>query len=132
MRKLLLATLNKGKILELQALLESIEAVLLTPQDIGLDMQVEEMGKTYAENGVIVAGGLGDFAGKVFRMGHMGNLSFSQVYFALDALKKTLVSIGYLGKSKSNVRMTESEFEAIRNRRNKQNGLKSFRRYQDN
>ena len=46
--------------------------------------------KTYAENGVIVAGGLGDFAGKVFRMGHMGNLSLSQVNFALDALKKTL------------------------------------------
>lgn len=50
--------------------------------------------KTYAENGVIVAGGLGDFAGKVFRMGHMGNLSFSQVRFALDALKKTLASMG--------------------------------------
>jgi aspartate aminotransferase-like enzyme len=37
---------------------------------------------------------LGDFAGKVFRMGHMGNLSFSQVHFALDALKKTLASMG--------------------------------------
>jgi aspartate aminotransferase-like enzyme len=51
--------------------------------------------KKYAENGVIVAGGLGDFAGKGFRMGHMGNLSLSQVDFALDALKKTLSSIGY-------------------------------------
>ena len=51
--------------------------------------------KIYAEKGVIVAGGLGDFAGKVFRMGHMGNLSLSQVDFALDALKKTLASIGY-------------------------------------
>ena len=50
--------------------------------------------KTYAENGVIVAGGLGEFAGKVFRMGHMGNLSISQVDFALDTLKKTLASIG--------------------------------------
>lgn len=50
MRQLLLATLNKGKILELQALLESIKAEILTPQDIGLVMQVEERGKTYAEN----------------------------------------------------------------------------------
>jgi aspartate aminotransferase-like enzyme len=75
--------------------------------------------KTYAENGVIVAGGLGDLAGQVFRMGHMGNLSLSQVYFALDALKKTLSSIGYSGKPKSKVRMTESEFEVIRHRRNK-------------
>jgi len=73
--------------------------------------------KTYAENGVIVAGGLGDFAGKVFRMGHMGNLSFSQVYFALEALKKTLASIGYSGKLKSDVHSIESKFESIKKQR---------------
>lgn len=50
MRRLLLATLNSGKILELRALLEEIDADLLTPQDIGLEIQVEEKGKTYAEN----------------------------------------------------------------------------------
>lgn len=49
--------------------------------------------RVFAENGVIVAGGLGDLAGKVFRMGHMGNLSSSQIDFALEALKKTLASI---------------------------------------
>jgi aspartate aminotransferase-like enzyme len=76
--------------------------------------------KAFAENGVIVAGGLGNWAGKVFRMGHMGNLSFSQVYFAFDALKKTLVSIGYSGKSKSHVRATESTFEAMRNKKIKE------------
>lgn len=51
--------------------------------------------KTFAENGVIVAGGLGETAGKVFRMGHMGNLSVSQVLFALDALERSLSSVGY-------------------------------------
>jgi len=50
---------------------------------------------TYYENGIVVAGGLGDTAGKVFRMGHMGNLSESQVYFALDALERTLSTLGY-------------------------------------
>lgn len=50
---------------------------------------------TYYENDVVVAGGLGATAGKVFRMGHMGNLSVPQVYFALDALEKTLASLGY-------------------------------------
>lgn len=49
----------------------------------------------YFENGVVVAGGLGETAGKVFRMGHMGNLSASQVYFALEALETTLSSLGY-------------------------------------
>jgi aspartate aminotransferase-like enzyme len=57
--------------------------------------------KTLADFGVIVAGGLGNLAGKVFRVGHMGNLSFSQVYFALEAVKKTLTSIGYSGNPKS-------------------------------
>jgi aspartate aminotransferase-like enzyme len=49
----------------------------------------------YYENGVVVAGGLGETAGKVFRMGHMGNLSSSQIHFALVALEKTLGSLGY-------------------------------------
>lgn len=57
--------------------------------------------KTFAENGVIVAGGLGETAGKVFRMGHMGNLSVSQVLFALDALERTLSSVGYSFESGS-------------------------------
>jgi aspartate aminotransferase-like enzyme len=49
----------------------------------------------YYENGVVVAGGLAQTAGKVFRMGHMGNLSPSQVYFALDALEQSLKTIGF-------------------------------------
>ena len=49
----------------------------------------------YYENGVVVAGGLAHTAGRVFRMGHMGNLSASQVYFALDALEMTLGALGY-------------------------------------
>lgn len=49
----------------------------------------------YLENGVVVAGGLGETAGKVFRMGHMGNLSISQVYFAIEAMEKTLSSLDH-------------------------------------
>jgi aspartate aminotransferase-like enzyme len=46
------------------------------------------------ENGVVVAGGLGQTAGKVFRMGHMGNLTSAQVRFAVDAVEKTLAGLG--------------------------------------
>lgn len=73
--------------------------------------------KIFAENGIIVAGGLGDLAGKVFRMGHMGNLSVSQVYFALEALEKTLASIGYPKKKNPGFRETASRFEALRNKK---------------
>jgi aspartate aminotransferase-like enzyme len=50
---------------------------------------------TYASNGVIVAGGLGEVRGKVFRIGHMGNLSDSQVQFAIAALESTLSALDY-------------------------------------
>jgi aspartate aminotransferase-like enzyme len=49
----------------------------------------------YYQNGVVVAGGLGETVGKIFRMGHMGNLSSHQLYFALEMLEKTLSSMGY-------------------------------------
>jgi alanine-glyoxylate transaminase / serine-glyoxylate transaminase / serine-pyruvate transaminase len=47
-----------------------------------------------AQNGVVVAGGLGETAGRVFRMGHMGNLSEAQIDFAFDAMERTLTALG--------------------------------------
>ncbi len=48
MAKLLLASTNPGKLLEIQDLLPGFE--LLLPQALGLDLEVEETGHTYAEN----------------------------------------------------------------------------------
>jgi XTP/dITP diphosphohydrolase len=50
MNKLLIATNNKGKVKELQGLLRDVEIELVTPIDIGLDLDVLEDGSTYAEN----------------------------------------------------------------------------------
>jgi XTP/dITP diphosphohydrolase len=50
MPKLLLATTNPGKILEMKALLEDLNVELLDPFDLGLDLDVVEDGETYAEN----------------------------------------------------------------------------------
>ncbi len=49
---------------------------------------------TLYENGVVVAGGLAQTAGRVFRMGHMGNLTAKQVLFALGAVEKTIKTLG--------------------------------------
>lgn len=46
------------------------------------------------ENGVVVAGGLAQTLGKVFRMGHMGNLTSVQVRFAIEAVEKSLEGLG--------------------------------------
>ena len=50
MNKLLLATNNKGKIDELQELLKGLEAEILTPRNLDLDLDVIESGSTYLEN----------------------------------------------------------------------------------
>jgi len=50
MNRLLIATNNKGKIKELQDLLIDMDIELLTPAQIGLDLDVSEDGNTYAEN----------------------------------------------------------------------------------
>jgi XTP/dITP diphosphohydrolase len=50
MNKLLVATNNKGKIVELQDLLNDLNIELITPAQINLDLDVIEDGLTYAEN----------------------------------------------------------------------------------
>jgi XTP/dITP diphosphohydrolase len=50
MKKLLIATNNKGKVKELQDLLKDLDIELITPADINLDLEVEEDGETYIEN----------------------------------------------------------------------------------
>jgi XTP/dITP diphosphohydrolase len=48
--RLLLATNNPGKIIELQALLAVVNIILRTPTDLGIDLHVNEDGSNYAEN----------------------------------------------------------------------------------
>lgn len=50
MKKLLLATTNTGKIDELRELLKGLEAEILIPQELDLDLDVIESGDTYQEN----------------------------------------------------------------------------------
>jgi XTP/dITP diphosphohydrolase len=50
MHKLLIATNNKGKVKELQDLLEDTGIELVTPAQINLELDITEDGKTYEEN----------------------------------------------------------------------------------
>ena len=53
--RLLLATHNRGKRREWQALLQGLDVELLLPDDLGLMDDVEETGETYVENALIKA-----------------------------------------------------------------------------
>ena len=49
-KQLLIATTNKGKREEIAELLKSVPLKLVTPDEIGLQLEVEENGSTYQEN----------------------------------------------------------------------------------
>lgn len=53
-----------------------------------------EFRQTLAEEGVQVAGGLGAYAGKMFRLGHMGNADLHDFVAVLAAIERTLTRCG--------------------------------------
>lgn len=54
--KLLLATNNPGKLIELRSILSKLLKVeLFSPQELGIELQVEEIGEDYTENASIKA-----------------------------------------------------------------------------
>jgi XTP/dITP diphosphohydrolase len=55
MPRLLLATNNADKIAEFRALLDGCGWELVVPEDVGIDLEVEETGSTYKENARIKA-----------------------------------------------------------------------------
>jgi XTP/dITP diphosphohydrolase len=55
-KSLLLGTKNKGKLAELQALLDGLGVALLDPQTLDLQLDVDEVGADYASNASLKAG----------------------------------------------------------------------------
>jgi XTP/dITP diphosphohydrolase len=55
MSKLLLATNNPGKVREIMEITHDWGVEVLTPAQIGLDLEIEESGHTYAENAALKA-----------------------------------------------------------------------------
>ncbi len=65
MRKLLLASNNQDKIIEIQALLEGMDITLITPANLGVILHVEENAETYKENAGRKARSFGEATGLV-------------------------------------------------------------------
>jgi XTP/dITP diphosphohydrolase len=57
MIKLLLATNNQGKLKELRSLLNGLDLKLVTPADLGLNLEIKETGESYQENAILKAAG---------------------------------------------------------------------------
>ncbi|MCK9520261.1 MAG: non-canonical purine NTP pyrophosphatase, partial [Dehalococcoidia bacterium] len=55
MSRLLLATNNPGKVREFRRLLDGVPFDVVTPADLGIAIEVEEDGSSYAENAALKA-----------------------------------------------------------------------------
>jgi XTP/dITP diphosphohydrolase len=53
--RILMATNNQGKQCEFRHILADLPFALVAPQDIGLDLEVEESGQTFSENALLKA-----------------------------------------------------------------------------
>ena len=53
--KICLATENKGKIVEIQAILNGLPITVCTSSELGIEMDVAETGKSYRENAYLKA-----------------------------------------------------------------------------
>ncbi|MCF6461849.1 pyridoxal-phosphate-dependent aminotransferase family protein [Clostridium sp. Cult1] len=53
-----------------------------------------EFRKILAEEGAVVAGGLGAYTGKMFRLGHMGNIDTHDLVSTMSAIERTLYRLG--------------------------------------
>lgn len=63
--KLLIASNNPGKLVEIQALLNDLDLELLTPLQLGIHLEVEENGMTYAANAAAKAAAFASASGLV-------------------------------------------------------------------
>jgi XTP/dITP diphosphohydrolase len=55
MTTLLLGSENRGKLIEIQSILADLPITLLLPGDLGIHLQVDEIGRSYAENAALKA-----------------------------------------------------------------------------
>ena len=55
MLKLLLASQNQGKLREMKFILQDLPIQIISPAELGIHLDVEESGKTYAENAALKA-----------------------------------------------------------------------------
>ena len=88
----------------MQAALESLGFTLLADKDhravtlsnvLYMDgVDDVEFRKVLGEEGVVVAGGLAAYAGKMFRLGHMGNIDIHDMVSTIAAIERALYRVG--------------------------------------
>ena len=82
---------------------EGCRAVTLTNAVYPEGIDDAQFRKLLFNEGIIVAGGLGAYAGKLFRLGHMGNVDINHEVVAIAAIERALAQVGKLSKAGTGV-----------------------------
>ena len=92
MRKIILATQNQGKVKEVKKILEGMPVEVMTMGEAGIDIDIEENGKTFEENAAIKAEALKAYTDALILADDSG--------LEIDCLNKEpgVYSARYLGK----------------------------------
>jgi XTP/dITP diphosphohydrolase len=107
--KLVLATNNTGKVKEFRNLFQNIPFEIVTPKELGIDMDVEENGATYAENARLKACALAAVSGLLSLADDSG--------LEVDALngEPGVMSARYAGKSASDAERVNYLLSKLKN-----------------
>lgn len=65
MKKIIFATTNEGKMKEIRMIMNHPEIELLSLKDAGIDINIEENGKTFEENAIIKAKAIAELTGEM-------------------------------------------------------------------
>lgn len=65
MKEIIFATKNKGKIKEIKAILADLNVIVLSMEEVGIDIDVEENGETFEDNAKIKAIEIMKISGKI-------------------------------------------------------------------
>lgn len=92
MKKIIFATQNQGKVKEIREILAGMPIEVLTMNEAGIDIDIEENGKTFEENAIIKAEALKDYTDAIILADDSG--------LEIDYLNKEpgVYSARYLGK----------------------------------
>ena len=95
MRKIIVATGNEGKMVEIRNILKDLNLELLSLKDAGIDVDVEENGTTFEENAIIKAEAICKMTGEIVMADDSG--------LEVDFLGKEpgIYSARYLGRDTS-------------------------------
>ena len=63
MEKIIFATGNAGKLKEIKMILEDLPVEVVSMKEAGIDIDIEENGKTFEENAIIKAEAIRDISG---------------------------------------------------------------------